>query len=64
MMQGEQFLSLRLQWGGPWGAQALAPMMERGGCGDGKKDLKVKASEGMQIPVGVGARVIIPGIPV
>lgn len=46
------------------GAQALALMMERGGCGEGKKkDLKVEKSEGMQIPAGVEAHVIIPGIP-
>lgn len=46
------------------GAQALALMMEREGCGEGKKkDLKVEKSEGMQIPAGVEAHVIIPGIP-
>lgn len=35
-------------------------MMERGGCGGGKKiDLKVEASEEMQILAGVGAHIII-----
>lgn len=34
--------------------------MERGGCGGGKKiDLKVEASEEMQILAGVGAHIII-----
>lgn len=45
------------------GAKALAATVERGGRGDGKKDLKVAASEGNAGAAGAPAPVLIAGVP-